>query len=87
MLPIGEIQNLKEPIPLTDLVLSADNKILVLAPHPDDFDEVAVTLRYFHSRGHPILLLVLTGASSGVLDSFVDPPTTHKKPSNSKLRD
>jgi len=79
MLPIRIIQELREPIALTDLSIAADNKILVLAPHPDDFDEVAVTLRYFFDRKHPMLLVVLTGASSGVLDSFVDPPTKVQK--------
>jgi len=67
------------PVPLQDLALPTDSKLLVLAPHPDDFDTVAVTLRFLFDRNHPILLLVLTGASSGVLDSLVDPPTKARK--------
>ncbi len=34
-----------------DSVVRPDLNILVLAPHPDDFDEVGVTLRRFHARG------------------------------------
>ena len=45
---------------------------LVLAPHPDDFDVVAVTLRHFAERGAEILLDVLSGGASGVEDGFAD---------------
>ncbi len=69
----------KTPIPFPDLAIAATSRILVLAPHPDDFDEVAITLRYLFERKHPVLLLVLTGGSSGVLDSFVNPPTKGMK--------
>lgn len=40
------------------------------APHPDDFDAVAVTLRRFFAAGGHIKLLVLTHGAGGVLDSF-----------------
>lgn len=43
---------------------------LVLAPHPDDFDVVAVTLRHFAGQGAEILLDVLSGGASGVEDVF-----------------
>lgn len=48
-------------------------RLLVLAPHPDDFDEVGVTLRWFHERGHELHLAVVSGSASGVLDSFCPP--------------
>ncbi len=54
-------------------------RLLVLAPHPDDFDEVAVTLRHFSENGTDITLAVLTGGASGVLDSFVTPVTDARK--------
>lgn len=41
-------------------------RIAVLAPHPDDFDAIAVTLRHFHARGDDIHLAVLTAGASGV---------------------
>ncbi|MFM7182296.1 MAG: PIG-L deacetylase family protein [Verrucomicrobiales bacterium] len=43
---------------------------LVLAPHPDDFDVVAVTMRHFMMRGARITLQVLSGGASGVEDVF-----------------
>lgn len=43
---------------------------LVLAPHPDDFDVVAVTLRRLADSGARITLEVLSGGASGVEDGF-----------------
>jgi len=43
---------------------------LVLAPHPDDFDIVAVTLRRLEKEGAELFLEVLTGGASGVEDVF-----------------
>jgi LmbE family N-acetylglucosaminyl deacetylase len=43
---------------------------LVLAPHPDDFDVVAVTMRHFAGTGADITLEVLSGGASGVEDEF-----------------
>lgn len=43
---------------------------LVLAPHPDDFDVVAVTLNHFQNNGAEITLEVLSGGASGVEDAF-----------------
>lgn len=43
---------------------------LVLAPHPDDFEVVAVTMRRLAERGCELHLDVLTGGASGVEDGF-----------------
>jgi LmbE family N-acetylglucosaminyl deacetylase len=43
---------------------------MVLAPHPDDFEVVAVTLRHFVRSGSDITLEVLSGGASGVEDAF-----------------
>ena len=43
---------------------------LVLAPHPDDFEVVAVTMRGIARRGGELFLDVLTGGASGVEDVF-----------------
>jgi LmbE family N-acetylglucosaminyl deacetylase len=43
---------------------------LVLAPHPDDFDVVAVTLKSFADAGARLTLEVLSGGASGVEDAF-----------------
>ncbi len=45
-------------------------KVLVLAPHPDDFDAIAVTLKIFRDNASHIELAVISGAESGVEDSF-----------------
>lgn len=47
------------------------SKILVLCPHPDDFDVAAVTLRFFYRKGSEIYVAVAP-TSRGVLDSFYD---------------
>ena len=45
---------------------------LVLAPHPDDFEVVAVTMRGIARRGGELFLEVLTGGASGVEDAFAE---------------
>jgi LmbE family N-acetylglucosaminyl deacetylase len=45
---------------------------LVLAPHPDDFDVVAVTMRRLKERGCELFVEVLTGGASGVEDEFAN---------------
>lgn len=44
--------------------------VLVLAPHPDDFDEVGVTLRRLHREGARIRLAVLSSSANGVEEAF-----------------
>ena len=69
-----------KPIPLETVVckLPTEIRVLVLAPHPDDFDAIGVTLRYLHKKGNPIFAAVLSGSASGVLDSFVGPDPEEK---------
>jgi len=67
------------PQSLTDLSPPPALRLLVLAPHPDDFDEVAVTMKHFFESAADITLAVLTGGASGVLDSFVTPATDARK--------
>lgn len=55
------------------------SNILVLAPHPDDFDSIAVTLRFFYIRKHPLRLTVVSSSPAGVQDSFCSPPTPEVK--------
>ena len=40
--------------------------VLVLAPHPDDFDAIGVTLHQLHTQRHTLHLAVLTGGANGV---------------------
>ncbi len=69
----------KRPLRLDRLELPAELRMLVLAPHPDDFDAMGVALRYFWKKGHAIHLLVLGSSANGVEDSFCDPPTNEAK--------
>ena len=58
------------PLKLAELRLPTALRVAVLAPHPDDFDAIAVTLRHFRDNGHRISLAVATGGASGVEDGF-----------------
>jgi LmbE family N-acetylglucosaminyl deacetylase len=58
------------PLFLRTLPLPAAWRVLVLAPHPDDFDAIGITLRTFRDNGNPIDLAVLTSGASGVEDDF-----------------
>ena len=69
----------KRPLFLEDLPFPAEALVLVLAPHPDDFDAVAVTLRFFRDMGNAIRLSVMSPSSSGVEDGFCLPPTRENK--------
>ena len=45
------------------LALPGAMTILVLAPHPDDFDAIGVTLRFFHEEGHTVYAAVCVTGS------------------------
>jgi LmbE family N-acetylglucosaminyl deacetylase len=60
----------RRPQSLRDLVLPAPLNVLVLAPHPDDFDAIALTLRHLHLQGHAVHVAVLTTGAGGVDDGF-----------------
>lgn len=64
----------RRPVGLHRLRMPANWTLAVVAPHPDDFDAVAVTLRHFQAHGHTVHLLVLTSGARGVEDSFCSPP-------------
>lgn len=76
------ISNPKPPnklIPFTNYNFPGHWKVLVLAPHPDDFDAIAVTLKQIQKQGNEIWLNVLTSGASGVEDSFCTPSTIKNK--------
>lgn len=58
------------PILWSQLKWPPARRIVVLAPHPDDFDTVAVTLRRFDDAGHAVFLLVLLPGHGGVENTF-----------------
>ena len=53
-------------------------RALVLGPHPDDFDEIAVTLRRLADTGTPLYAAVVR-SGSGVLDAYAPDLTWEKK--------
>lgn len=67
------------PVDLVASNYQIPEKILVLAPHPDDFDAMSVTLKYFHEHGTEIHLAVVSSGVSGVDDDFCNPPTPENK--------
>ncbi|MDD4869150.1 MAG: PIG-L family deacetylase [Kiritimatiellae bacterium] len=60
----------KRPLFFHDLNLPATLRIAVLAPHPDDFDAIGVTMRMLRDNGNQIDVAVLTSGASGVDDDF-----------------
>lgn len=76
---LQEVLATHRPARLDELSLSAPLSLLVLAPHPDDFDAIGVTLKFFHQRGDTIHLAVLTGGASGVEDGFSGAHTVAEK--------
>ena len=82
MLPIDTLNAVRignRPAPIDSIGFSPSLRLLVLAPHPDDFDAIAITLRYLQARGNEIHLAVLSGGSKGVQDSHTKPPTWEQK--------
>jgi LmbE family N-acetylglucosaminyl deacetylase len=67
------------PVPLRSLSLPNTDPVLVLAPHPDDFDAIGITMRLLWEKGHPVHVVVATSGASGVEDSFCSPPTAEAK--------
>jgi LmbE family N-acetylglucosaminyl deacetylase len=67
------------PVFLHSIQVPKELVTLVLAPHPDDFDEVGITLRFFRDNGNPIYVAVLSSGASGVEDGFCSPSTKQTK--------
>jgi LmbE family N-acetylglucosaminyl deacetylase len=65
--------------PLQSFKFSNTLRMLVLAPHPDDFDAIGVTMRFFWENGNPLHVAVATSGWSGVEDAFCSPPTPQVK--------
>ena len=72
---IRELFGGKKPRSIYSIPFSADLRVLVLGPHPDDFDAIGVTLNFFKGNGNPIEVGVVRTAS-GVEDSYCS-HTTH----------
>jgi LmbE family N-acetylglucosaminyl deacetylase len=69
----------QRPLSLSHLEIPASLRVAVAAPHPDDFDAIAITMRWFQSNGNEIELAVLTSGASGVEDGFARACTPEAK--------
>jgi len=57
------------PQPIHEGVIPKDLRVLVMGPHPDDFDAIGVTLRHLYESGNPLhVAAIRTG--SGVEDNY-----------------
>ena len=57
------------PCSIADGCIDSTMKLLVLAPHPDDFDAIGVTLKFFFSNNNPLEVAVAR-TGSGVEDFY-----------------
>jgi len=64
----------QRPVSLQSVPFAPSLNVLVLAPHPDDFDAIGVTLRFFQRNGNALAVGVAR-TGSGVEDSYCSPPT------------
>ncbi|TEU16959.1 MAG: PIG-L family deacetylase [Anaerolineales bacterium] len=71
-------------LPLQTLTFPKALRLFVLAPHPDDFDAIGVTMRFLRENGNPLYVAVAASGASGVEDTFCSPPTAEVK---AKLRE
>jgi len=69
----------KRPILLSELQIPSSLNVTVLAPHPDDFDAIGVTMKLLKDNGNRIDVGVVTSAASGVEDGFNQAFTTYAK--------
>ena len=73
------MNQLPTPFAVTQVSFPKTLSALVLAPHPDDFDAIGMTLRFLRDNGNPLFVAVATSGASGVEDRLCSPPTTEKK--------
>lgn len=57
------------PLNFRKLNLSPKLRVALLAPHPDDFDAIGITMKILHENGNKIHLGVLTSGAGGVDDN------------------
>lgn len=67
------------PVSLDTLALPRGLSALVLAPHPDDFDAIAITLRRLQAQGMRLHLAVCTTGASGVETGYAGAQTDEAK--------
>jgi len=71
------------PLFLNSMNIPKEFRILVLAPHPDDFDAIGISMRHFRDNGNEIFLFVLSSGASGIEDNFL---TLYPNQTKSEIR-
>jgi len=66
------------PQPIREGFIPRNFRLLVVGPHPDDFDSIGVTLRLLFREGNPLHVLVIR-TGSGVEDNYAPGLTLEKK--------
>jgi len=75
---LAKLLGTKRPFSVRSIQFPPALRLLALGPHPDDFDAIGVTMRFFHNNGNRIhVATIRTG--SGVEDSYCSPPTLQAK--------
>lgn len=67
-----QFERKSHPVILSELKIPSSLQVALLAPHPDDFDAIGVTMRALHTNGNEINLAVLTTGVSGVEDVYAE---------------
>ncbi len=67
--------NRKQPVSLYGAIIPKSLRLLSFAPHPDDFDSIGVTMRFFKNNCNTIYVIVIGSGAGGVDDDFCVPPT------------
>jgi LmbE family N-acetylglucosaminyl deacetylase len=60
----------RRPMALAALQWPPTLRLVALAPHPDDFDAIGATMRFFHDNGNWLDVAVATLSPDGVEDGF-----------------
>ena len=68
----------KKPCDIRKITWSKRLTLLVMAPHPDDFDAIGETLKYMQNTGHDIHVVVAE-TGSGIDDAYMDGLSLLKK--------
>lgn len=66
------------PQAIREGLIPGDLRLLVVGPHPDDFDAIGVTLRFLTENGNPLHVAVIS-TSSGVDDTYLPGITKEDK--------
>ncbi|MFH1350155.1 MAG: PIG-L family deacetylase [Pseudomonadota bacterium] len=72
--------NSERPLFLSSIQVPKGLRVLMLAPHPDDFDAIGITMRYLRDNGNEIFVAVLSSGASGIEGRFLSYHPNKSKP-------